>query len=145
MDINSLKRDSAAIAAGQWVSDIPGLGDVRLRVRGLSSPIVVAVRGRKERKVPRDQRERDGSLTPEVGIQVFGEVLLEAVLLDWSGLTDNGKPVVYDLEIARKWLTDPDFAFFADAVVWAAQIVDKGNADSQEQLEGNFEAPSRGK
>ncbi|KKC39505.1 hypothetical protein WH87_04730 [Devosia epidermidihirudinis] len=145
MEISGLKRDSAAIAAGQWVGDIPGLGDVRLRVRGLSSPVVVAVRSRRERKVPRDQRERDGSLTAEVGLVVFGEVLHEAVLLDWQGLTDGGKPVPFDADLAKTWLTDPDFAFFADAVVYAAQIVDKGNADTQEQLEGNYEAPLRGK
>lgn len=145
MDISSLKRDSAAVAAGQWVADIPGLGDVRLRVRGLSSPIVVAVRGRKERKVPRDQRERDGSLKAEVGIQVFGEVLHEAVLLDWEGLTDNGTPVPFDSDLANTWLTDPDFAFFADAVVYAAQIVDKGRVEQSDALLGNSEAPSRGK
>jgi hypothetical protein len=145
MEISTLKRDSAAISAGQWVGDIPGLGDVRLRVRGLSSPVVVATRGRKERKVPRDQRERDGSLKPEIGIVVFGEVLHEAVLLEWDGLTDGGKPVPFNSDLAKTWLTDPDFAFFADAVVYAAQIVDKGRADQSETLMGNSEAPSPGK
>lgn len=145
MEINSLKRDSAAVSAGQWVGDIPGLGDVWLRVRGLSSPVVVAVRSRKERVVPRDQRERDGSLKPEVGLVVFGEVLHEAVLLDWDGLTDGGEPVPYSAEIAKQWLTDPDLAFFADAVVYAAQIVDKGKITAQGALEGNSKAPSAGK
>jgi hypothetical protein len=145
MEISTLKRDSAAVAAGQWVGDIPGMGDVRLRVRGLSSPIVVAVRSRKERKVPRDQRERDGSLKPEIGLVIFGEVLHEAVLLEWDGLTDGGNPVPYSAEMAEQWLTDPDFAFFADAVVYAAQIVDKGQVDAKGELAGNSGAPSRGK
>jgi hypothetical protein len=145
MEISTLKRDSAAVAAGQWVGEIPGMGDVRLRVRGLSSPVVVAVRSRKERKVPRDQRERDGSLKPEIGLVLFGEVLHEAVLLGWDGLTDGGEPVPYSEEMAKAWLTDPDFAFFADAVVYAAQIVDKGQADSTESLKGNLPAPSAGK
>lgn len=145
MEISTLKRDSAAVAAGQWVGDIPGMGDVRLRVRGLSSPVVVAVRSRKERKVPRDQRERDGSLRPEIGLVVFGEVLHEAVLLEWDGLTDGGEPVPYSAELAEQWLTDPDFAFFADAVVYAAQIVDKGQVDAKGELAGNSGAPSRGK
>lgn len=145
MEISTLKRDSAAVTAGQWVGDIPGLGDVRLRVRGLSSPIVVATRGRKERKVPRDQRERDGSLKADVGLELFGEVLHEAVLLDWEGLTDGGKPVPFDTDLARQWLTDPDFAFFADAVVYAAQIVDKGRVELADETLGNSAAPSRGK
>lgn len=145
MDISTLKRNSAAVSAGQWVDDIPGMGDVRLRVRGLSSPVVVATRGRKERKAPRDQRERDGSLKPEFGLILFGEVLHEAVLLDWDGLTDKGAAVPYSAEIAQAWLTDPDFAFFADAVVYAAQIVDKGKVEAQGALEGNSKAPFAGK
>jgi len=145
MDIQSLKRNSAAIAAGQWVGDIPGLGDVRLRVRGLSSPIVVQTRNRLERKVPRDQRERDGSLKADVALAVFGQVLHDVVLLDWDGLTDAGEPVPYDKGLAEQWLTDPDFAFFADAVVYAAQIVDKGRVEDAEALKGNSKAPSAGK
>ncbi|KKB09407.1 hypothetical protein [Devosia chinhatensis] len=145
MDISALKRDSASITAGQWVGDIPGMGDVRLRVRGLSSPIVVQTRSRLERKVPRDQRERDGSLKADVALDVFGQVLHEVVLLDWDGLTDGGKAVPYDKALAHQWLTDPDFAFFGDAVVWAAQIVDKGRAEDAEATGGNSEAPSAGK
>lgn len=145
MDIAALKRDSAVITSGQWIGDIPGMGDVRLLVRGLSSPLVVQTRGRMERKIPRDQRERDGSLKADVAVEVFGHVLHEVVLLDWDGLTDGGQPVKYDKALAKEWLTNPDFAFFADAVVYAAQIVDKGRVEDAETLKGNSKAPSAGK
>lgn len=145
MEISTLKRDSASISSGQWVGDIPGMGDVRLRVRGLTSPMVTQTRARLERKIPRDQRERDGSLKAEVALNVFGQVLHQVVLLDWDGLTDEGKPIPYDKALAEQWLTDPDFAFFGDAVVWAAQIVDKGRVEDAEATKGNSKAPSAGK
>ncbi len=137
MDINDLKRNSAAAAEGQWISDIPDLGDVRLRVRGLSSPKVIALRSRKERAVPRKERLRDGSLAPEAAILISGEVLHEAVLLDWDGITSGGKPVKYDPKLAAEWCTNPDFSDFANAVAWAALVVDRGKAEETGDLAGN--------
>ncbi len=125
MNIEDLKLDSAAIESGQWVDSIPGMGDLRLKVRGLTAPSVRDLRIKLDRNVPRHDRARDGSLTPERSTQLFSQVLHEAVLLDWDGLTAGGLPLPYDAEKAKVWLSDPDFAHFADAVVWAAQLVDK--------------------
>lgn len=148
MKLSSLKRNAAAAEAGQWVDDIPGMDDVRLRVRGLNSATVVAVRSRKERKVPRDQRERDGQLKADVALRILGETLHEAVLLDWDGFTDDqGAAVQFDSERAKELLTDPDFMAFADAVVYAAQVVDKGQIDAKEEA-GNASrasSPARSK
>lgn len=145
MEISSIKKDSSAIAGGQWVNEIPGCGDLRLRVRGLTSPQVIALRSRLERQVPKDQRERDGSLTVTANLRVFAEVLHKGVLLEWDGLTDGGKPVAYDAVLAEEWLTNPDYRSFADAVTWAASVVDNGNAESTEKLAGNSQKPSAGK
>lgn len=144
MDISALKRDSAKVEAGEWVSDIPGMEDVRLRVRGLSSPTVVALRSRKERKVSRDGRERDGSLKADIALRILGEVLHEGVLLDWDGFTKNKQPLPYDAKQAEEWLTNPDYVAFADAVVYAAQIVDKGRAGEVEDMGNGSKKSSRG-
>lgn len=137
MDIKDIKKNAAEITGGQWVGDIPDMGDLRLRVRGLSSPQVIAIRSRKERAVPRKERLRDGSLRPETGLRISGEVLHEAVLLDWSGLTSDGKPVKYDAALAAEWCTNPDYQDFASAVAWSAMVVDRGDADRTEELAGN--------
>lgn len=145
MEISSIKKDATLVASGEWIADIPGMGDVRLRVRGLTSPQVVALRSRLERKAPRADRNRDGSLKHEAAVRVMKQVLHEVVLLDWDGITDGGKPVPYSVEQASTWLYNDDFRVFADAVTWAASVVDNGAADEAETLAGNSPKPSAGK
>lgn len=137
MDIQSLALDTAAINDGTWVSDIPGMGDVRLKVRGMRADVVVELRARKTRALPKDQRGRDGAPTAAATKRILKEVLHEAVLLDWNGMTDGGKPVIYDAGRAKDWLTDPRFERFADAVVAAASFVDEGEAEAVEDAAGN--------
>ena len=135
MDLQSLKRDTAAIDGGQWVDDIPGMGNIRLKVRGLSSPQVVAYRARLERAVPKQQRNRDGSVKTAKAMEIMGQLLADKILLDWEGLEDGGEPMPYSHEAATAILTNPDFLPFADAVTWAAQVVDRGI--DAEEIEGN--------
>lgn len=137
MDINSLILDQAAINDGTWVSDIPGMGDVRLKVRGMRADAVTELRARKTRALPKDQRGRDGAPNAAATKRILKEVLHEAVLLDWDGMADGGKPVPYDAARAKEWLTDPRFERFADAVVAAANYVDEGESGAIEDAAGN--------
>ncbi|MCK9513520.1 MAG: hypothetical protein M0R28_20160 [Pigmentiphaga sp.] len=141
MDIESIAIDPGLIEGGQWVGDIPEMGDLRVRVRGLTSPQAVALRNRLLRALPKKDRESDGSPTQEAAMRVGGRVLLEAVLLEWDGITSGGKPVPFSKKQAEIWLTDPRYRNFGDAVAWAAQIVDKGRAEITEEIAGNSPAP----
>lgn len=137
MDIQNLKRDTAAATEGQWVEDIPEMGDLRLKVRGENSPKVAALRARKLRAVAKDKRGRDGMPVFSEMMRVTAEVLHEVILLDWDGLTNGGKPVKFDADLAREWLTNPDFQDFADAVAWASRVVANGDAERVEDIAGN--------
>lgn len=137
MDVSSLKRNSSLSEVGDWVDDIPGLDDVRLRVRGLTSPTVVSYRARRERRAPPSDRDRDGTLKPGPAMEALADALVEVVLLDWDGFTSNGEPVPYSKEQASEWLHDPDFMAFADAVTWAAQVVGRDNKEKEEALGKN--------
>lgn len=137
MEISSLKRDSATIEAGQWVGEIPGMGDLRLKVRGSGSAVYTATLSRLSRAVERSERNRDGSLKTEAATRVMGTAMHQAILLDWSGITDNGKSVPYDSATALEWLTSPDYRPFLDAVVFAASVVENGRAQTEEDLEKN--------
>lgn len=145
MELKELKRDSKKIEAGVWIGDLPGFDDVRFKVRGLSSPSVLNYQARRNRAIPRRDREPDGSLKPEAALRVLRETLLEIVLLDWDGITENGEPVPYSKERAEELLTDPDYVSFADAVTIAARAVDQGDIEAQEELEGNSSRRSRGR
>ena len=145
MEIKGLERDSVKVEAGTWVDDIVGMEDVSLKVRGFSSPTAIAIRAKKERRVSKTGRMSDGSLKPEVALTILGETLFEVVLIDWKGFTNNGKDVPYSAELAEEWLTNPNFAAFADAVTIAAQLVDRGLGEASGELAGNLKRPSRGR
>lgn len=51
-----------------------------------------------------------GKLSDEVSTQLAVEVIAEAILLDWEGITDGGKPLPYSKENAIRMLLEyPDF------------------------------------
>lgn len=135
MDISALKRDAKAVSEGRWISDIPGLGSVEICARGMSSPEVIAARAAKARRIPRDQREEDGSLKLEDEARIMREILSEAVFIDVRGLVDDGKPVTADQ--IKVWLLDADYEPLADAVFYAAQMVDRTKAATAKAAEGN--------
>lgn len=145
MDISNLKRSTATVEAGDWVDGIPQMGELRLRVRGLNSAQYKAILARKQRAVPKDQRERDNSIKEDVLHGLRGEALHEAILLDWAGLTSNNEPVKYDPGLALSWLIDPEFEDFQFAVLYAAGVVGKDRTDAGETLTKNSKAPSAGK
>lgn len=145
MEISSLKRNAAAAAEGRWVGDIPSMPGLRLRVRGLSSPAAVACRRKKERQVERKDRERGGGFKPEIEQRIAREVLHEAILLEWDGLTDEGAPVTFDADLAGQILLDPDFDAFAGAVTWAASVVDSDTVEDGDEQAGNSKRQSSGK
>lgn len=136
-NIEDLQRDPAKTEEGTWVTDIPNLGDVALRVRGMSSPAYIKAHERLMRKVPSNLRDRDGSPIYEERLRLIKELLHTVVLLDWKGIAVSGKEVKYDPELAKHWCTDPRFARFGDAVVYAAGVVDRGVATETGEALGN--------
>lgn len=140
MDIDSLQVNPEAISEGRWIKDLPQMGDLELLVRGMTSPQVIDLRRKKVQGVPRNMRNRDGSPHYSEMVRITTEVLHEAVLLDWKGLVQKGKPIKYDKDLAKLWLTDPRFRRFADAVVEAAEYVDNSSVDAaafDEDVAGN--------
>lgn len=135
MEFNTLKEASDDLAAGEWVEDLPHLGDARLKVRAMSSPDVVRTLGR-ELRAASDER---GQLAPEKMEQIDLKVIAEAVLLDWDGFTQDGAPVAHSVGLARTWLeTD----LFLAAVKVAAQRVQSKAQEKMDALSKNSLSPS---
>lgn len=136
MDVKFLESDLEAINGGQWVDDIPGMGDLRIKVRGLQSEAYQNARNRRIRAASREDRTKNG-LTEAAQRRITGEALAETVLLDWDGISDGGKKVKYDPKQALEWLTNPAFFRFYDAVVLSAVAVDNEDAYTIEDAAGN--------
>ena len=137
MELKNLKRDTAAIETGEWVDSIPQMGDLKLKVRGLTCQEASDLKSQKEREIPVTDRNRDGSLKSESSIRIIREVLFEVILLDWANLTSGKKEIKYSKEMAEKLLMDPDMTPFADAVTWASSFVDRKRATDKEAVKGN--------
>lgn len=144
MDIQSLKRNTGVIGAGKWVENIPGMGKLRVKVRGMKSNAYREKLTELSRAVPASERNADGTLIPSVAIRVTGQSICEAVLLDWDGFTKGAEPLPYDKETALMFCTDPAYEAVLDAFVWAAGVVDNEKAVADEELAKNSPAPSAG-
>lgn len=136
MKLSSLKTDTATIEQGRWVKDIPDMGGLELKVRGLGNTDYRRLMDKKVEAVPRAKKVR-GLDTAERD-RVVSECLHEAILIDWKGLTDdNDEPLPYTKEHAFQLLTDPDFARFRGAVIWAAGVVSEEADLGAKDAEGN--------
>lgn len=122
MKLSERKIDPAKREDGAWVKDIPEWDDLRLKVRGTGNKdwakreqaLIQAVpRARRVNGLSRDDRDR-----------INAALLLDHALIDWRGLEDDeGKPELYSKELAKKYLTQPEYEPFRDAVNWAASVV----------------------
>jgi len=141
MDIGEIRQRDTAFTDGEWVGDLPGCGDMRVKVRAFQSPQVVSTWGRLSRAAPNDERQADGQLTEDAHARIDREVLLDVVLLDWDGLTDNGEPVPYSRDMARQFI---QVGLFEAAVRYAAARVSHDINGRRDDLAGNSEPPSGG-
>lgn len=139
MDINEILISEKAVEAvedGHWIEDIMGAPDLKLKVRGLSSRKVQGYRDSKLRRVARKDRDSNGNVKAEVLAQITRDVLAEVVLLDWN-IKQDGQPVPFSKETARKWLTSRTGDRLVGFVTDAALQVDEMQNQTTEELEKN--------
>lgn len=138
------KVNTAKVEGGAWVGDIPDMGDLRLRVRGINNARYRRLQQELINAVPRSER-RKGRLDPEAIDNVTATCLLRTVLLGWENLEcEDGRPVPFSEEQAKVYLTDPAYRAFYDAVVYAATIVGEDDAEADKADEGNSASASAG-
>ncbi|WP_303763824.1 hypothetical protein [Sphingobium yanoikuyae] len=133
MDIGNLEK-TADLSAGEWIGDIPDMEGIEFKVRSTNyKPFRVATAGLARRSGKR--------LNTDDGLNDFniatGKPLAEHILIDWKGLTENGKPLPFSKEKAIAILTaEDDFgigAKFRRGVEWAGdQVADRINKQAGE-------------
>ena len=149
MKLSSLKVNAARGEQGAWVKDLPGMGDLRLLVRGFNNTDYSAFMAKEGAAVPRDQREggrAGGPILPKYRDAILLRGMVEHILVDWQNLTDeNDKPVPFSKERAMDMLLDPDFRPFRDAVAIAAAEVEEVFSDRVESVVPNSSPASGGR
>ena len=128
MDINELFMSQEAeslLESGAWVGGIEEIPGVEFKVIGGTSRKFVAAINAKmgQARVKNKGRPLDND---EIG-QITREAIGEVMILDWRGLTNNGEPVPFDRELAKKWAhtrIKKSFKTVADLIAEAATKLD---------------------
>lgn len=124
MKRGAIRMNSRAIARGEaaWIGGIPGMEDLRLKVRAMGNDDFQRRYDELSRAIPRTERDSEGRLSSEQDRRLTARIYCDTILCDWDGFTeDDGTPVPFSPEEARRVLDDPDFADFTAAVGWAAR------------------------
>lgn len=119
MKIGKIKESQKFIESGAWVTSLPNLPGVAVKVRGLFNSD--ATRMFSEARMSMSEEEfRDEKVQDALDVRIVNET----ILLDWDGLEDDdGDPIEYDPETAETLLTDPELVIFRRAVNFAAANV----------------------
>lgn len=137
MDIGNIGK-KVDLSEGEWIDEIPELEGIRLKVRSTNyKPFRIATAGlarRSGKKLNTDEGVADFTVAT-------GKPLAEHILLDWDGLTENGKPLKYDAKKALAILTaEDDFgigAKFRRGAEWAGDQVAERIAERAKAAAGN--------
>lgn len=137
MKRSDIKAQSRKIVHGAWVGDIPGAGDLKLKVRARFNPDYKR-RQREMFDAEAAENKPDGVLKPEIAEAHDRQLMLDCVLVDWSGyVEDDGAAIAFSREEAAAMLLDPDEVAFQSFVNYAAMMVaDRGELELK-AAEGN--------
>lgn len=132
MKLSDSKIDLKKREEGAWVTEIPGFGDLELKVRGSGNKDWARLDNKLRQAIPR-QRRLNGTLEPEDLLRIMSILIRDTSLLDWRNMENgDGTPELYSKEAANKYLTDPQYESFVWACSWAANVVAEQGQDEIE-------------
>jgi hypothetical protein len=138
MKLSAVAIDPVAHEEGEWVDNIPEMGDLRLKVRGFGNSDWRRHASKLSAAVPREKKRGGIVDDPQEIDRINTSCLVNACLLDWSGLSDDAdQPLPYSKAKAAELLNDPSLRRLRDAVLWAASTVGEQLAASKEAIAGN--------
>lgn len=136
MRLENLRLDVERIEAGEWVENIPGLGDIRLKVRGSNCAAFRLAQAKAQRGITSADRHEGGLVDPKAVDVVLGTALAEAVLVDWENVEIDGQMARYSKPLAHTLLVDPEMALFRDGVAWASDYVSTMRKETEDPALG---------
>lgn len=127
MRISQIKTARRNIEEGAWVSHIPNLPGIKLKVRGLYNTEAMKIFADARLSMTEEEWNK-----PEVQEELDVRVLAEAVIVDWDGILDDTDepsekgeypPLEYDPEVAKMLLADPEMTLLRQGARYAATNV----------------------
>jgi hypothetical protein len=131
LKLSALRRDPGVLEQGRWVDRIPGLPDVRLKVRPFGNPDDRRIQAAETEALPRLKRLR-GELDAVDQDAIMNKRLVGAILVGWEGIENEaGEPLPYSAAEAERMIQDPDYGKLRDAVLWAVTVADEEEAERE--------------
>ena len=123
MKLSSTIVDSATIERGDWVDVIPGLAGIRIKVRGSNNSDYRKLESQLVREITMADRVEGLSTVDQD--RVTGTLLLETVVLDIDGLTEDDEttPIKYTKDLGAKLFLDPDYRIWRAAAAYAGSVM----------------------
>jgi hypothetical protein len=141
MKLKEIKTVSQNVEKGGWVSDLPNLPGVSLKVRGTFNSDYNRLFSDLRADLTADELK-----DPKVAEAIEVRLLAETILVDWAGIEDDaakpdkdGKlpPLAYSPELAEQLLSDPELKIFRRAVTYAGNVVAREGSASLEEATKN--------
>lgn len=125
MRLDQIKVVTTRIESGGWVRDLPNLPGVAVKVRGYGNAdyrrLLTKLRQGKSVEEIND---------PDYQDQENARLLRDTILMDWSGIEETP----FSPETADMLLSNPEYAVFRSAVMYAGNVVAQ---QGQETLEAD--------
>ena len=123
MKLSAIAVDTKLIEQGDWVDDLPEMPGICIKARGTGNSDYRKLEAKLIRQIPRE--ERINGLKPEDHDRIIGRLLLETVVLDVEGLTEDDEttPVKYTRELGEQLLLNPEFVKFRNVAAHAGEVV----------------------
>lgn len=144
MKLSSVAVDPKAVEDGEWVKDLPEMGDLELKARGQNS---VAWRTHQRKLInalPRNLRNRPDGLPMKVQDGINSKCLIEAGIIDWKNLELDDGVKSFSKELLATLINDPVNQVFRDACFIATARVGTAETAADEELAGNSASSSAG-
>ena len=129
MDLNQLKTDQDKKNEGVWVEI-----DSSTELLIASNDSADYKRMLKKELRPYQKALQLGTLQDDIYEKVVVKCMANHILLDWKGLTDDGKPLKYSVDNAIKLLGDPQLKHFRDFISEQAMDQSLFKIDFKEQV-----------
>jgi len=136
MDLaKTFKTDTAKEQEGTWVPLDDGTA--KLKIARMNNP---RYREAQQRKLQRYKMAARSKVVPDdVWEGILNELIAETILVDWEGITNDGKPYPYSVENAKQSLTE--LKDFREMVLGFADDMANFKASLDEATEKNSVRP----